>query len=82
MFKWRFDATLHCNDHVVDTGRLNRGQLSSRQGSSNSSYGNNRESSLDDSGVVDDHEEADGTSEDVSNLPLQHILQVVKNYNC
>lgn len=38
----------------------------SRQTSSNTSEGNNRESSLDDSGVVDDHEEGDATSEDVS----------------
>lgn len=37
----------------------------SRQTSSNSE-GNNRESSLDDSGVVDDHEDADVTSEDVA----------------
>ncbi|XP_068893811.1 sodium channel protein 60E-like isoform X4 [Tenebrio molitor] len=41
--------------------------LSSRQASSNSGEGNNRESSLDDSGVVDDHEtEGDATSEDVT----------------
>lgn len=60
-------------------GRINRGQLSSRQGSSNNSDGNNRESSLDDSGVVDDHEEADGTSEDVANLhfPPQALVQVL-----
>lgn len=41
----------------------------SRQTSSNTSEGNNRESSLDDSGVVDDHEEGDATSEDVSHAP-------------
>uniref|UniRef100_A0A182SD34 Ion transport domain-containing protein n=1 Tax=Anopheles maculatus TaxID=74869 RepID=A0A182SD34_9DIPT len=43
-----------------------RGQLllSSRQGSSNASEGGvNRESSLDDSGVVDDHEEQDVTGD-------------------
>lgn len=43
--------------------------LGSRQGSSNNSEGNNRESSLDDSGVVDDHEDhedGDLTSEDVA----------------
>ncbi|XP_031348271.1 sodium channel protein 60E-like isoform X2 [Photinus pyralis] len=39
--------------------------LHSRQTSSNSE-GNNRESSFDDSGVVDDHEEADATSEDAA----------------
>lgn len=37
--------------------------LHSRQTSSNSE---NRESSLDDSGVVDDHDEADATSEDAA----------------
>lgn len=48
-----------------------RSGLCSRQGSSNSGEGGNRESSLDDSGVVDDHEtEGDATSEDVaSNIP-------------
>lgn len=55
-----------------------RGQLNSRQASSNTSEGNNRESSLDDSGVVDDHEEADGTSEDVGPLP-QPLIQVCKS---
>ncbi|XP_063241050.1 sodium channel protein 60E-like [Bacillus rossius redtenbacheri] len=45
-----------------------RGQLlSSRQPSSNNSE--NRESSLDDSGVVDDHEEGDLTSEEVAHIP-------------
>lgn len=50
----------------------NRLGLQSRQGSSNSGEGNNRESSLDDSGVVDDHEpEGDATSEEVaSQLPI------------
>lgn len=48
------------------TGPNYRGQLllSSRQGSSNASEGGaNRESSLDDSGVVDDHEEQDVTGD-------------------
>nr|CAD7432951.1 unnamed protein product [Timema monikensis] len=45
-----------------------RGQLlSSRHPSSNTS--DNRESSLDDSGVVDDHEEGDVTSEEVTQIP-------------
>ncbi|KAJ8963353.1 hypothetical protein NQ318_018825 [Aromia moschata] len=45
----------------------NRLGFQSRQASSNSGEGNNRESSLDDSGVVDDHEpEGDATSEDVA----------------
>lgn len=53
--------------------------LHSRQTSSNSE-GNNRESSLDDSGVVDDHEEADATSEDAaSHTP--HIVKVNTNRN-
>ncbi|KAG8310964.1 Sodium channel protein 60E [Homalodisca vitripennis] len=63
------------NPDTLHPGRINRGQLSSRQGSSNNSDGNNRESSLDDSGVVDDHEEADGTSEDVTNLLLHSLGQ-------
>ncbi|XP_018908856.2 sodium channel protein 60E isoform X1 [Bemisia tabaci] len=56
----------------VALGRVYRGQLGvgSRQASSNNSDGNNRESSLDDSGVVDDHEEADLTSEDVGNISV------------
>ncbi|CAH1186251.1 unnamed protein product [Phyllotreta striolata] len=45
----------------------NRLGLQSRQASSNSGEGNNRESSLDDSGVVDDHEpEGDATSEEAT----------------
>lgn len=65
----------------MGSGRSNRGQLSSRQGSSNNSDGNNRESSLDDSGVVDDHEDADGVSEDVTNIQLgpPHPLTQVTN---
>ncbi|GJQ76730.1 hypothetical protein Trydic_g15575 [Trypoxylus dichotomus] len=46
----------------------------SRQTSSNSE-GNNRESSLDDSGVVDDHEDGDITSEDVA---TSHVPQVIR----
>lgn len=49
----------------------------SRQTSSNTSEGNNRESSLDDSGVVDDHEEGDATSEDVAS----HVPSVVRVNN-
>lgn len=45
----------------------------SRQTSSNSE-GNNKESSLDDSGVVDDHEDGDVTSEDAAS----HVTQVVR----
>lgn len=52
-----------------------RGQLlTSRHTGSNNSDGNNRESSLDDSGVVDDHEEGDVTSEDVAQIP--NVVQV------
>lgn len=57
-----------CN---VIAGRFHRNHLGSRQGSNNTSDGNNRESSLDDSGVVDDHEEGDVTSEDVTNAQPQ-----------
>ncbi|KAI5708839.1 hypothetical protein M8J76_004141 [Diaphorina citri] len=66
--------------------RINRGQLSSRQASSNASEGNNRESSLDDSGVVDDHEDND-MGEDVnqslhpvtpSSVVLQKITERMK----
>lgn len=39
--------------------------MQSRQASSNSGEGG-KQSSLDDSGVVDDHEEGDATSEDVA----------------
>lgn len=51
-------------------GRFHRNHLGSRQGSNNTSDGNNRESSLDDSGVVDDHEDADATFEDVMNAQI------------
>jgi len=57
-----------------------RGQLlTSRHTSSNNSDGNNRESSLDDSGVVDDHEEGDVTSEDVAQIP--NVVQVSSRSN-
>ncbi|KAK7584284.1 hypothetical protein V9T40_005247 [Parthenolecanium corni] len=49
----------------IALGRFHRNHLGSRQGSNNTSDGNNRESSLDDSGVVDDHEECDVTLEDI-----------------
>lgn len=53
----------------------NRVGFHSRQASSNSGEGNNRESSLDDSGVVDDHEpEGDVTSEDAT----AHIVPTVR----
>lgn len=58
--------------HIVcrPSGLQRRGQLlTSRHPSSNASEGNNRESSLDDSGVVDDHEDGDVTSEEVTQLP-------------
>ncbi|XP_044735668.1 sodium channel protein 60E [Chrysoperla carnea] len=51
----------------------NRGQLHSRQASSNASEGNNQ-SSLDDSGVVDDHEETDAVSEEVNPPPTSTAL--------
>ncbi|KAK5648632.1 hypothetical protein RI129_003524 [Pyrocoelia pectoralis] len=56
-----------CPDTLYPSNRLAplRPGLHSRQTSSNSE-GNNRESSFDDSGVVDDHEEADATSEDAA----------------
>jgi hypothetical protein len=60
-------GTLHPADALAPA---HRGQLlTSRHTSSNNSDGNNRESSLDDSGVVDDHEEGDVTSEDVAQIP-------------
>ncbi|XP_065166604.1 sodium channel protein 60E isoform X3 [Atheta coriaria] len=48
----------------------------SRQTSSNSE-GNNRESSLDDSGVVDDHDDGDVTSEDVGSQ-IQPVIRRVE----
>ncbi|XP_031358940.1 sodium channel protein 60E-like [Photinus pyralis] len=57
-----------CPETLYPSNRLAaplRPGLHSRQTSSNSE-GNNRESSFDDSGVVDDHEEADATSEDAA----------------
>jgi len=58
----------------------NRGQLlTSRLTGSNNSDGNNRESSLDDSGVVDDHEEGDVTSEDIAQIP--NVVQVSSDAN-
>ena len=57
-------------------GGPGRGALGSRQGSSNNSEGNNRESSLDDSGVVDDHEDGDLTSEDVAPSVVHVCAQV------
>ncbi|XP_066157194.1 sodium channel protein 60E isoform X3 [Euwallacea fornicatus] len=58
----KYPDTLHPNKNLGPT----RSGLQSRQTSSNSGEG--KQSSLDDSGVVDDHEEGDATSEDVSHL--------------
>ncbi|CAH0550607.1 unnamed protein product [Brassicogethes aeneus] len=61
--------------HPSNTLAPNRVGFHSRQASSNSGEGNNRESSLDDSGVVDDHEpEGDATSEDAG----AHVLPTVR----
>lgn len=49
----------------------------SRQTSSNSE-GNNRESSLDDSGVVDDHDDADVTSEDVATTHVPNLIRKIE----
>lgn len=57
----------------INSGVNYRGQLlpTSRQASSNTSEGGgNRESSLDDSGVVDDHEEQDI---ELVNLPITEV---------
>lgn len=56
-------------------GPPNRGQLHSRQASSNSGEGY-RESSLDDSGVVDDHEEGD--AEDHTQTTQVRIVNKVR----
>ncbi|XP_060840196.1 sodium channel protein 60E-like isoform X4 [Rhopalosiphum padi] len=50
---------------VAPQGR-ERWLLGSRQGSANTSEGNNRDSSLDDSGVVDDHDDGEATSQSQS----------------
>uniref|UniRef100_A0A8D9EUG6 Sodium channel protein 60E n=2 Tax=Cacopsylla melanoneura TaxID=428564 RepID=A0A8D9EUG6_9HEMI len=78
------DNKLHPDNALVPAGvRINRGQLSSRQASSNASEGNNRESSLDDSGVVDDHEDTDLVGEDVNQshhppVTLQRLTERMK----
>ncbi|KAG5893248.1 hypothetical protein JTB14_013408 [Gonioctena quinquepunctata] len=63
-------VALLVNEHIFNSEQVpnpNRLGFQSRQASSNSGEGNNRESSLDDSGVVDDHEpEGDATSEEVA----------------
>ncbi|KAK9729113.1 Ion transport protein [Popillia japonica] len=59
---------------LKNTSAPNRLGPQSRQTSSNSE-GNNRESSLDDSGVVDDHEDGDITSEDVT---TSHVPQIIR----
>ncbi|XP_050539645.1 sodium channel protein 60E-like isoform X2 [Daktulosphaira vitifoliae] len=53
--------TLRPHALVAPQGR-ERWLSGSKQGSANTSEGNNRESSLDDSGVVDDHEDGEVTS--------------------
>lgn len=60
------------------TGSTTRRQLStSRQASSNASEGGiNRESSLDDSGVVDDHDDQDNTNTELVNA------STVEVWNC
>lgn len=65
--------------NIYDIGPQYRGQLGphSRQASSNNSDGNNRESSLDDSGVVDDHCEEDATSEDLAPAHVHSVVQVL-----
>ncbi|XP_025200916.1 sodium channel protein 60E-like isoform X2 [Melanaphis sacchari] len=50
---------------VAPQGR-ERWLLGNRQGSANTSEGNNRDSSLDDSGVVDDHDDGEATSQSQS----------------
>ncbi|KAF5282508.1 hypothetical protein FQA39_LY04915 [Lamprigera yunnana] len=60
--------TLYPSNRLAAPLRLG---LHSRQTSSNSE--GNRESSFDDSGVVDDHEEGDATSEDAAIHPLNVI---------
>ncbi|KAJ8970053.1 hypothetical protein NQ317_012028 [Molorchus minor] len=69
----RPDTLLH--PHATLGPNPNRLGFQSRQASSNSAEGNNRESSLDDSGVVDDHEpEGDATSEEV----VSHLLPAIR----
>ncbi|XP_052895021.1 sodium channel protein 60E isoform X3 [Anopheles moucheti] len=66
------------NNTLHPLGPNYRGQLllSSRQGSSNASEGGvNRESSLDDSGVVDDHEEQDVTGDPGEQVSSREIQQ-------
>ncbi|CAG9763895.1 unnamed protein product [Ceutorhynchus assimilis] len=57
--------TLHPNKMTVGPSKS---AMQSRQASSNSGEG--KQSSLDDSGVVDDHEEGDATSEDAGRLEV------------
>ncbi|XP_030766868.1 sodium channel protein 60E [Sitophilus oryzae] len=57
----KYPDTLHPNKSL---GGPTRSGLQSRQASNNSGEG--KQSSLDDSGVVDDHEEADATSEEAN----------------
>ncbi|KAL1502277.1 hypothetical protein ABEB36_007443 [Hypothenemus hampei] len=57
----KYSDTLHPNLNKIGPKKSG---MQSRQASSNSGEG--KQSSLDDSGVVDDHEEGDATSEDVA----------------
>ncbi|XP_061500103.1 sodium channel protein 60E isoform X4 [Anopheles gambiae] len=73
------------NNTLHPLGPNYRGQLllSSRQGSSNASEGGaNRESSLDDSGVVDDHEEQDVTGDpgEQHHKPLHPMSQLAAQH--
>lgn len=61
--------------HFTDLSNRCRPPAASRHPSSNNSDSNNLESSLEDSGVVDDQEGGDVTSEDVIHIP--HIVQVI-----
>lgn len=68
----------------LTTGPNYRGQLLpfSRQTSSNASEGGgNRESSLDDSGVVDDHEEQDVELVNISTAEVNIFLFFYSNTN-
>lgn len=60
------------------TGSTTRRQLStSRQASSNASEGGiNRESSLDDSGVVDDHDDQDNTNTELVNASTVEVHNI------
>lgn len=63
----------------ISIGTNSRRQLlpTSRQASSNASEGGiNRESSLDDSGVVDDHDDQDNTNTELVNASTVEVAQI------